>query len=270
MSEPDAMTNTHISASRLIEFAGQCNDPTFRDKFIKLPNIIEEWISDFGGLAGKRVLDFGCGEGITALGIATTKSPSLVIGVDINRESDECVSLARRHLTLENLPSNLYFEEITRGQISSYEEFDLVYSWSVFEHIEQDLFDSVIQGLRSKLKPRGHLFIQIQPLYFSPTGSHLWALGYEKWEHLTKQTDYIHAELFKKLDQKAAADLWSTFITLNKITSPTLKEKVCAQGFKLVKEYETKSEIRPTSELLHVYSESALVTDQVVLLLQKY
>jgi SAM-dependent methyltransferase len=240
----------------------------FTSKFSGVPNIIADWAKDIGGLQDKRILDFGCGEGTAALGIATAHGPSLVVGVDINREHEQLAELANAS-GIRELPGNLVFEEIAPGQISAQDRFDLVYSWSVFEHIDQTIVGDIVAGLRDKLRDGGHLFVQIAPLYYSPEGAHLWALGYKRWEHLTKQLDHIHREIYDTLPKTDADGLWSVFATLNKITAPQLIREVTKGGFRLVREYTTMTAIVPDDDLTSCFARDALVTDQVVALFER-
>ena len=41
-----------------------------RQKLVTLPGIIAEWVAPHGGLAGRKVMDFGCGLGELAAGLA--------------------------------------------------------------------------------------------------------------------------------------------------------------------------------------------------------
>ena len=50
-------------------------DETYRTKFVALPKIIAEWTAEYGGLAGKEILDFGCGEATAALGMTLQYGP---------------------------------------------------------------------------------------------------------------------------------------------------------------------------------------------------
>jgi SAM-dependent methyltransferase len=244
-------------------------DDTFRGKFVEVPQIISSWADSFGSLQGKRILDFGCGEGTIALGVACNYGPKLVVGSDINREHRACRSNAASYAGLKELPANLQFEEIHRGEISRHEAFDFIYSWSTFEHIDQALMAEIIAGLRDKLSDPGHLLVQIAPLYYSPEGSHLWALDFRKWEHLTQQLDHIYSNLYTRLERSLAEALWSMFITLNKITAPKLVDEIVKYGFELVREYRSDATIEPPHDLLFAHNREALMTEQIVALFKK-
>lgn len=234
----------------------------FLAKIDYVPSIIHDWADAIGGLAGKRILDFGCGEGLQAAGIASRYQPGAVFGVDINDEHQSLQAiLGGNGRTIDGAVPQ--FHRIAPGQRLPFKDIDLIYSWSVFEHIDNRIFDDVVSDIRSTLSPDGHLFIQIAPLYFSPEGSHLWAFGYRNWEHLTKQIDHIRAET-EQLDGQ-----WSLFSTLNRITANDLVRRIEAGGFRLLRRYETKTEKMPPDALLDVYHEDVLRTDQVVVMFQR-
>ena len=241
----------------------------FRPKFDSVPNVLADWTAPIGGLRNKRVLDFGCGEGASALGVALKYKPELVVGTDINSEHEQLAALARAAEGITHLPDNLFFEEINPGEISTEADFDLIYSWSVFEHVNQNLFGDIVTNLRAKLLNDGHMFVQVAPLYYSPEGSHLWDIGLRQWEHLSKQIDHIYNALYSKLEKVHADSLWSMFITLNKITAPKLLSDISGQGFEVVREYKTTVSLQPFEHLLFAYSKDALITDQVVALFRK-
>jgi 2-polyprenyl-3-methyl-5-hydroxy-6-metoxy-1,4-benzoquinol methylase len=84
--------------------------------------------------------DIGCGEGITALGVARRFNPRSVRAVDIMLDPLQCLPCAKQVLGLEFLSDNLSLTQIEPGeQFAEPGSFDLIYSWSVFEHIEQPL-----------------------------------------------------------------------------------------------------------------------------------
>lgn len=241
----------------------------FLAKLEYVPSIINEWSSAFGGLTEKVVLDFGCGEGLQAAGIAKNFNPKLVFGVDINNEHASIDGIFRVNSEPVEFEMPL-FQQVAPGQKLPFGELDLIYSWSVFEHINIEIVDLVISDLRSALAKNGHLLIQIAPLYYSKEGSHLWEIGYRNWEHLTNQLDRIWSDLYSGRISKDLADgLWSMFSSLNKLTSSDLVARVETAGFKVIRKYETQTVDLPPAALLNVYREDVLRVDQIVLLFQK-
>lgn len=109
-------------------------------RFVSLPNIISDWTCEYGGIRGRDILDFGCGEGTTAIGLALQHGPKRVVGVEIHPEMDRCEPLAREQLGLTALPANLHLRRVVPGSVHDpSDRFDVIYSWSVFEHLERRL-----------------------------------------------------------------------------------------------------------------------------------
>jgi SAM-dependent methyltransferase len=245
-------------------------DQTYRSKFIDLPRIISEWTSEYFSLEGKDILDFGCGEATTALGMALQKAPRRVVGVEIQDEYLRCLPLAKEQLGLDELPPNLELIKVFPGEMhSKTDRFDLIYSWSVFEHVEQPFIQPILEALRSMLKPSGLLFLQIAPLYYSAEGSHLKPWIPEPWAHLR----YQHS-VYKKMleagcpDEAERKTLWSVFTTLNKVTADQLVDLSNRAGFEVLRDYRTQDEITVPSDLPSIFKIDVLSNNQVVLLLK--
>ena len=248
----------------------QIDDEGFKTRFIKLPDLIRDWTKDHLDLEASEVLDFGCGQGITALGMAMRNKARKVSAVDIMPDVKQCLEVAHAQLGLDNLPSNLALSQISPGQdFDSGRCFDLVYSWSVFEHVEQRLFDSVLAQLHGKLRLGGYLFIQIAPLFFSAEGSHLFHRIPIPWGHLTIQESAYYGMLHKACESKEETEaLWSCYQWLNRVTGVDLKRRLVSSGFQLVREYVTHdphAEYLPAG-LLDIYQRDVLLTNQIVLL----
>lgn len=238
-----------------------------RSKFVNVPNILSNWMADRGGMAGKQVLDFGCGTGLTAAGVALG-SGAHVTGVDINPEAAACDPFLTKH-GFER-PDTLTFAEIRPGQTIEGGPFDLIYSWSVFEHVNNRIYDSVLGDLYDRMRPGGLFFVQISPLFFSPEGSHLWAIGYKDWEHLHAQTSDVHGDIMKSdLPDTEKQHLIGMYDTLNRVTADDLIARFQRAGFKLVREQRNTVDKEPPSDLLRAYQRDALTTFQIVALFEK-
>jgi len=246
------------------------SDSTYRSKFVDLPRIISEWSAEYFSLEDKNILDFGCGEATTALGMALQKAPRRVIGVEIQDEYLRCLPLAKEQLGLGALPPNLELIKVLPGEMHSQtDRFDLIYSWSVFEHVEQPFIQPILESLRAMLKPNGLLFLQIAPLYYSAEGSHLKPWIPEPWAHLR----YQHS-VYKKMleagcpDEAERKTLWSVFTTLNKVTADQLVDLSKRAGFEVLRDYRTQDEIDLPEDLQMIFQKKILSTNQVVLLLR--
>jgi SAM-dependent methyltransferase len=106
------------------------------------------------------------------------------VGVDLYKTYARLPELARKSLGLESLPANLAFEQTTLGAPLPFAtgSVDLVYSWSVFEHLAD--VEGTLCEFERIVRRGGRIFIQIEPLYHGPFGSHLQRLVQEPWAHL--------------------------------------------------------------------------------------
>lgn len=246
-------------------------DREFLTKFTTVPTTVNQWISDFGSLSGAHVLDFGCGEGITALGMALQFDVKRVVGVDIMPDPERCLPLAHAQLGLEVLPTNLELYRVEPGSLhDDHDRFDCVYSWSAFEHVDERVFDRTLQLLHNALKPGGMFFVQIAPLYFSAEGSHLFHKIEEPWGHLLTQHNAYYDKLAAVCaDAEELRSLWSTYRTLNRIGVEQLLDKLREHHFEILRTYTTRNELQPPERLKTIYREDVLLTEQIVALSRK-
>jgi len=252
---------------------------TFESKYQRLPEIITDWLDGHLAFENARIMDFGCGVGTTALGMAVRHNSASIVGVEMKDEYLNCLPLAQRNLGMQKLPENLSFRSAQADQkIQETEQFDCVYSWSVFEHVQRDQLESVVRELKQQIRPGGYKFLQVAPLYYSAYGSHLREFLSEPWAHLTMQLSTLKeavlgdesAEISPveigndlELRRKRA---WSCFETLNLATADELLEVFRDHGFSVVREYRTSNDDSPPSSLLRVYDEEVLTTEQIVVL----
>lgn len=85
--------------------------------------------------AGRRMLDIGCGDGITLLSIS--KASEAVVGVDIDINN----LIIARELFANSVAqprANFVVSDVSRGLCFNDDTFDRVVSLSVYEHIEND------------------------------------------------------------------------------------------------------------------------------------
>lgn len=249
-------------------YAGRIKDGTYRTKFIELPDTMERWLSD--EFRGKDILDFGCGEGTTALGIALLKQARRVVGIDIMSDFNDWEARAAEQLGLETPPANLHFQQVNPGSLhDECDKFDLIYSWSAFEHVDQELLVATLELLRNALKPGGLLLIQIAPLFYSEDGGHLMSHVTEPWGHLTNQHTVYLGKLRKACSSNEEYEsLRSMFETLNKLTADELISLARSSGFSVAKEYRMQRKSDIPRQLHSVYQRAILLDEQVVLLLK--
>jgi cyclopropane fatty-acyl-phospholipid synthase-like methyltransferase len=248
--------------------ADRITNAVYRNKFINVTDVIRDWVADHGGLAGKDVLDFGCGEATMALGIALRHGARRVVGCEIHKEIDNCVPYAKAQLGLERLPDNLELRRVDADTpLEALGSFDVIYSWSVFEHVSQNLIVDCLVKMRRVMRPGGVMFLQTTPLYYSAEGSHMKPWVPAPWAHLSMQQDLLYAALRAKTKSREQADhLQWVYETLNRVTAPQLLRAAKEAGFEIVREYTTRDEVAVPEELKEIYTEEALTTNQLVFL----
>jgi len=121
-------------------------------------------------IAGKTVIDFGCGEGHECVELAR-RGARKVIGVDIRNDYlDRARNLARYHGVAD----------VCEFAQHPQDKADLVISLDAFEHFDNPVeILSVMQGL---LKPEGAIRISFGPTWYHPLGGHLFSVF--PWAHL--------------------------------------------------------------------------------------
>ncbi|MBK1679742.1 bifunctional 2-polyprenyl-6-hydroxyphenol methylase/3-demethylubiquinol 3-O-methyltransferase UbiG [Rhodocyclus tenuis] len=110
-----------------------------------------EWIDGLAGLAGKRVLDIGCGGGILSEGMAG--KGARVTGIDL---SDKALAVARLHL-LES-GAAVDYRKVSAEELAAESpgEFDVVTCMEMLEHVPNP--GSVVAACAALVKPGGHVF----------------------------------------------------------------------------------------------------------------
>ena len=249
----------------------QTLDEATRLKLVELPRIIDEWLAPHGGLVGRRVLDFGCGFGEMAAGIAIGFDPAVVVGIDIGRGPIKGIERLEAWLGPGRLPSNLRLEQVTPGALGSVDPIDVVVSWSAVEHVAREALEKILRDLHARLAPDGVMMIQISPLYFSPAGAHLWPCDYGPWEHLQKSSAEVVADIAAcaALNERQRKAVTEMFLELNRLTAPELIDLVQKAGFRVIRRHIERTDLTPPARLTDAYALDALTTEQVVLLLKK-
>ena len=110
-----------------------------------------DWIDDAANLAGKAVIDVGCGGGILAEGMASRGAT--VTGIDMAAKP---LSVARLHLFESGL--NVDYRETSAEAMAAEHPgaFDVVTCMEMLEHVPDPA--SVINACATMVKPGGHVF----------------------------------------------------------------------------------------------------------------
>ncbi|MFZ6726954.1 bifunctional 2-polyprenyl-6-hydroxyphenol methylase/3-demethylubiquinol 3-O-methyltransferase UbiG [Undibacterium sp. MH2W] len=134
------------------ELAHRWWDPTSEFRPLHEINPLRlEWINQRIPLAGKKVIDVGCGGGILAESMA--KKGATVTGIDL---SDKALKVADLH-GLESGVSVRY-KKIPAEEMAELEpgQFDVVTCMEMLEHVPDPA--SIIRACTKMVKPGGHVF----------------------------------------------------------------------------------------------------------------
>ncbi|RZI41531.1 bifunctional 2-polyprenyl-6-hydroxyphenol methylase/3-demethylubiquinol 3-O-methyltransferase UbiG [Herbaspirillum sp. HC18] len=110
-----------------------------------------EWINARAPLAGKNVVDIGCGGGILAESMA--KKGAKVTGIDL---SEKALKVADLHSLESGI--QVRYEMISAEQLAAREPaaFDVVTCMEMLEHVPDPA--AVVQACATLVKPGGHVF----------------------------------------------------------------------------------------------------------------
>jgi 2-polyprenyl-6-hydroxyphenyl methylase/3-demethylubiquinone-9 3-methyltransferase len=111
-----------------------------------------KWIDDLAGLAGKRVVDIGCGGGILADSMA--RKGADVLGIDL---ATKALRVAQLHALEAGTPS-VEYREVSAEALAAEQpaSFDVVTCMEMLEHVPRP--QSVVQACATLVKPGGWVF----------------------------------------------------------------------------------------------------------------
>lgn len=225
----------------------------FGDHFDVAAGEIVEFIRADGiEMRGKRLADIGCGDGIIDLGVLAKGEPELLVGYDVRPvDLDRLRRLASEH-GLDGMPDGqrLTFLQSEKTHVPSVSgSFDIVYSWSTFEHVDEPV--AMFREIRRILKPGGVLFLQVWPLFDSFHGGHLWQSVQVPFAHLQLPAHEVEARLEgRPATDPTRDDAVEEFRSLNRITLDDLQRALLAAGLQPTK-------VEPIAEAIHVPAELA-------------
>jgi 2-polyprenyl-3-methyl-5-hydroxy-6-metoxy-1,4-benzoquinol methylase len=134
-------------------------------------------------VAGKYILDAGCGTGHTTLELLNEGYD--VTAIDI---SQELVDFTQRIIKENKYMGNVYALDLTNAKVLGENKFDTIVCLDVLEHIRDD--ELVLRNLCYILKKGGHLIVSVPALRF------LYGSRDKKIGHYRR---YGRAELIEKL-----------------------------------------------------------------------
>lgn len=262
-------------------------DEWFRAHFEYAADVVHQWVGGVLDVRTATFLNFGCGDGITDLSLVLRYGATAIHGVDIRREYSKLPRIAREQLGMARIPSALTFETIQPGAslAGSRPLVDGIMSWSTFEHVQRDQLATILADLHACLKPGGYFFIQIEPLFYSPYGSHLRRYDEVPWHHLQASED----ELWKIIqDHDGPIDaaevdfgfadfgvdgykrfVFKEYQALNRLTGDELVAFATQAGFRLERQERRNVEMDVPESLLARFPQEWLLNNEILLLLRK-
>ena len=127
-------------------------DPTSEFKPLHAINPLRlGWIESITSLAGKKVLDVGCGGGILAESLS--KAGGIVTGIDL---SNKALKVAELHQLESN--TSVQYRSISAEDLAKQEpeNYDVVTCMEMLEHVPDP--SSVVQACANLCKPGGSIF----------------------------------------------------------------------------------------------------------------
>jgi len=124
----------------------------------------------FTQIAGKVVVDFGCGEGSDSVEMAKNGAKR-VIGIDIR---EEALQAARQKAMESGVENICCFTSSTKDLA------DVVVSADAFEHFADPA--EILRIMNTVLKPAGEVMVSFGPTWYHPLGGHLFSVF--PWAHL--------------------------------------------------------------------------------------
>jgi SAM-dependent methyltransferase len=207
----------------------------FRGHFDAAQEVVDLFQSSGVELAGKRIADIGCGDGIIDLGIVVKGKPAELVGYDLNEvDIARLLAEAKAEERIKALPAELSFVKSQPERIPADDDsFDIVVTWSAFEHVGDP--EALLRDIRRVMKPDGVLFLQLWPFYNSEHGSHLWQWfpdGFAQFEH---SDDAIAAriEADEVTDPGWGAMMLREYRALNRITLDELGSAIGRAGLRV-------------------------------------
>ena len=150
------MTTANVDAQELAKFSELAHrwwDPESEFRPLHQINPLRlEWIDGLAALAGKQVLDVGCGGGILAEAMA--RRAAAVTGIDLAARP---LGVARLH-ALEAGVSNVEYREIAAEALAAERPagFDVVTCMEMLEHVPDPA--STVRACAAMVKPGGWVF----------------------------------------------------------------------------------------------------------------
>ena len=263
----------------------ESRDRWFYTHYCAAPRVVAESLGRVIPVASSSILDFGCGEGLIAMGLATLCRS--VKGMDITPSFWDVDRRIEAVCGPDHSIPPVEFKLVTPEQALPYPDggFDGAFAWSVFEHVADT--PRALKEIHRVIRPGGAFFLQINPLYHSAHGSHLWNVVDEPWVHLkvsreeldrrvrdavlAKDVDSCRTDVYQNKEADAYRDsLYECLDSLNMLTLRDLKRHLVDAGFEIVYEDARQTlPYAPPAELLARFPREDLMVDEIHLVMRR-
>lgn len=262
------------------------SDEWFRAHFHYATDLVNQWMGSVLDLRTAKLLSFGCGDGITDLGLVLRYGATDIYGIDIRQEYDKLKRISKEQLGLRRVPRSLRFDTIKPGTpLSGRMQVNGIFSWSTFEHIQKDQLEPIARDLYNTLLPGGFFFLQIEPLFYSPFGSHLRRYDDVPWHHLLVSDEELWRVIQAHQGEIDGAErdfgfddfgvegykkfVFNEYLTLNRLTADQLVDLMTSVGFTVAKQERRRVDMTVPEALQGRYPDDDLLTNEIILLLAK-
>jgi hypothetical protein len=188
---------------------------------------------------------------------------------------------------MSRIPAALSFETIVPNSplAGRHAGYDGLLSWSTFEHVQRDKVLPILADLHACLRPGGVFFLQIEPLFHSPWGSHLRRYDDMPWHHLMASEEELWNTIEKHEGPLDAAEVdfgfadfgadgykrfvFKEYQALNRLTADELIDIARQAGFEVLREERRHVDMPIPEALQGRYPEDWLRNNEILLLLGK-
>jgi SAM-dependent methyltransferase len=236
--------------------------------------VITDYLLKQHELLKGRILDVGCGDGITDLGIFHRLQPRQLVGIDPFKGYERLPrALVANHLPADLLDDpRLQFRDADANSIPYADDsFDVVISWGSLEHIAGG-YDQALREIRRVLKRDGLLFVH-PGLYYGALGNHLGEFFDDPFIHLKLSRAELREAVLStepKLMDRAGhdatpAEYWQWFTELNPIRVADFEQQIRDLGFEPWRVALRSSDLVEYTAELQKYSIQDLATAELYL-----
>jgi len=184
---------------RPIDYKGDTAEAYSRWEFNSGRLMFERYFAGHVDVAGKKLLDVGCGTGGKAA-FYSTLSPDQMFAVDLLESN---VERARSYAKSSGTLIDGRFSVADAAALPFEDDsFDIITATDTFEHFADPL--GVLREMARVLRPGGNIIFYFTP-HRSPLGSHLYDIIYLPWCHLLV-SDKVLFEAAEVALERAAAD----------------------------------------------------------------